>query len=236
MTEMMVQAAAQAVTEVPPTTKVIQIAHVPEGSDRWDPEKRVLVLSGSWNPPHPGHSALLDNAKFDAKVALLSTYNADKPPLVKAQVVDRLRMMELALPDCYVVVTNVPLLIQQAKMLRTMWPSSRLSFAMGWDTWARFNDPQYLGIYHDAAMAEFFRYHRAVVGTRDSLTPAQALMELRDHPYKDSVTVVDNLGFKDMSSTAARMFLAKSVLIPQLDPKVYGYALAAGLYREAGSE
>lgn len=232
---MMAEAAARTLTEASPGVEAIQIAHAPDGRDRWDPAGRVLVMSGSWNPPHAGHLALLSSGEFANRVALLSTYNADKPALSYQEVLDRLRMMELAAPDCYIAATNVPLLVSQAQLFRKMWPASRLTFAMGWDTWLRFNDPSYLGLYHEAALKDFFRHHTVVVGTRDSLTPAQAMLELKGHPYRMFVTLVDPLGVKGMSSTHARMFLAKGHLPPHLDPAVYGYALAAGLYRDAES-
>lgn len=233
MSEMMAAAAAQTLSEIKQGDEAMQISHIPADHDRWDPAGRVLVLSGSWNPPHAGHVALLRSGSFQHRVALLSTYNADKPPISRQEILDRLRMVELAVPDCYAVATNVPLLVSQAALFRKMWPSSRLTFAMGWDTWTRFNDSSYLGMYHESAVKDFFRHHNVVVGTRDSMTPAQAMLELRDHPYRMFVTLVDPLGTKDMSSTHARMFLSKGRLPPHLDPAVYGYALAAGLYRDA---
>lgn len=233
MTEMLVQAAARDVTEAPFTTKIIQLANIPDGAERWDPCGGTLVLAGSWNPPHAGHEALLSTEGFRNRVALVSTFNADKPPLSREEVVDRLRMMELALPGCYTAATNVPLLMDQAKLFRAMWPSSRAAFAMGWDTWVRFNDPGYLGAYHDAAIEEFFRNHRVVVGTRGGLTPASAMLELRSYPFRDRVRLVDPLGYKDMSSTEARMHLAEAKRSHQVKPEVCDYALAAGLYREA---
>lgn len=233
MSQLLASAAAEAIEGPAP---IFHLAHIPEGSEKWDPPGRVLVLPGSWNPPHSGHEALLKSGTFDHRLALLSTYNADKGHLSSREVFARLQMTELALPDCYVAVTNIPLLVDQADVLSRAWRASRLSFAMGWDTWVRFNDPAYLGERHGAEMERFFSRHHVVVSTRGMVTPAAAMLELRDyyrqHPDRRARVHLVDCGESWSSSTAARQFIADGRLPPHVKPEVFGYAAGGGLYRE----
>ncbi|KAH9311875.1 hypothetical protein KI387_026910 [Taxus chinensis] len=108
--------------------------HVPE------PGRRI-ILSGSFNPLHEGHTRLLEIASSISKNAFpcyeISAINADKPPLTLNQIKDRVKQFEAI--GKTIIITNQPYFYKKAELL----PDS--TFIIGADTVARIIDPKYYG-------------------------------------------------------------------------------------------
>lgn len=105
------------------------------GRDRL-PE-HLILLPGSFNPPHHGHQRLLQAAvEISGREGLfeLSVENVDKPPLTAEDVERRLQLMGEAYP---VVLTRAPTFIEKARLFPGAW------FALGYDTAIRLLSPDY---------------------------------------------------------------------------------------------
>ena len=106
------------------------------------PRPRPVILSGSFNPPHAGHIALLDRGVAAASpsepatpFAELAIVNADKGTLPHDDVTRRLLWL-LGLP-VPVIVTMSPLFVDKAVLV----PGA--AFVMGYDTAVRLLRPDY---------------------------------------------------------------------------------------------
>jgi nicotinic acid mononucleotide adenylyltransferase len=120
----------------------------------------ALIVPGSFNPPHLGHIQLAKAAAQAMKPTAsaiffeLSITNADKPPLMADDVVNRLKEFH-QLPDMPenwgILLTNAPLFKQKVDLLAPLqMPSSStkrndLHFCIGTDTLVRLIDPKYYG-------------------------------------------------------------------------------------------
>ena len=97
----------------------------------------AAVVSGSFNPLHDGHVALLAAARrrYGESVAYeLSTINVDKPPLRTFEVRERLAQFE---GHDRVILTAVPKFVDKARIL------PGVTFVMGADTAQRIVDRSY---------------------------------------------------------------------------------------------
>lgn len=107
------------------------------GSMRADSPFIGGILSGSFNPLHDGHEALIDTATriLGEPVAFeLSVANADKPPLQEDEV--RRRVAQFA-GKTDIVLTRVPVFYKKADLL------PGCTFIIGVDTAVRLFDPRY---------------------------------------------------------------------------------------------
>lgn len=83
---------------------------------------RKLIMPGSFNPLHVGHVTMLETAKqflavkgqFDIASFEISVFNADKPPIADAALLDRLTQFA-GRWNC--VLTNAPTFIEKARLL-----------------------------------------------------------------------------------------------------------------------
>ena len=111
----------------------------PDGRIRPGGTVPSALVSGSFNPVHRGHRALLAAAarRVDGPVAYeLSITNVDKPPLDSPDVMRRVRQFAGEAP---IVLTRAPTFLEKARLL----PGAR--FAIGTDTAVRVVGAQYYG-------------------------------------------------------------------------------------------
>ena len=97
------------------------------------------ILSGSFNPLHEGHEALVETASkmLGEPVAYeLSVANVDKPPLLEGEV--RRRVAQFT-GKANIVLTHVPVFYEKANLL------PGCTFIIGVDTAVRLFDPRYYG-------------------------------------------------------------------------------------------
>ena len=97
------------------------------------------VLSGSFNPLHPGHEELANAASniLDSDVTFeLSVSNVDKPPLEEPEIL--MRVAQFATTR-RLVITRAPVFYQKARL----FPGC--TFVIGWDTATRLADRRYYG-------------------------------------------------------------------------------------------
>lgn len=109
----------------------------------------TLIYPGSYNPLHKGHIELLKRAQLEISnstaesappiVFEIAAFNADKPPIAKEALEDRLKQFVSGSVDesWNVVVTKVPLFIEKARLF------PNCSFVIGADTLTRLIDPKY---------------------------------------------------------------------------------------------
>jgi hypothetical protein len=159
-----------------------------------------LLLSGSFNPLHRGHRALLRAAEgVSGRKGLpeLSIINVDKQPLDLSEVERRLRLLHGAYS---VVLTRAPTFAEKADLLPGAW------FALGYDTAVRLLSPAY----HDDIPAMLARFRergtRFVVGGRLHGGVFRGLQQL-DVPtgFNDLFVPIPEAQFReDISSTILR--------------------------------
>ncbi len=126
----------------------------PDGPARPEPTPGRALLSGSFNPLHDGHTALLTAASAHAGRPLafeLTVHNADKGTLPAVEVLRRVEQFRGRHP---VVITREPLFAAKAALL----PESL--FVVGYDTADRLACPRY---YSDDPRA----MHAALAAIRD---------------------------------------------------------------------
>ena len=110
---------------------------LPDGAIASEPP--AALLSGSFNPLHAGHTALVETAAalLGRPVAFeVSAVNVDKPPLPPAAVLDRLSQFAGRYP---VYAANAPTFNLKARL----YPGA--VFVVGFDTAARIVEPRYYG-------------------------------------------------------------------------------------------
>jgi len=118
---------------------------LPEGRLTTDPP--AALLSGSFNPLHPGHTALADTAAalLGRPVAFeVSAVNVDKPPLSPDAVLDRLSQFAGRYPAY---AGNAPTFVAKSRL----YPGA--AFVVGFDTAARVIEPRYYGGSEPAMLA-----------------------------------------------------------------------------------
>jgi nicotinamide mononucleotide (NMN) deamidase PncC len=116
-----------------------QVSVLPDGRRLADAPVRGGLLSGSFNPLHPGHDRLAQAAAalLGQPVGFeLPVFNADKPPLERAEIERRLAQFRWRAP---VVLSRAPLFVQKA----ALFPGC--TFVVGQDTAARLVEPRYYG-------------------------------------------------------------------------------------------
>ena len=114
----------------------------------------AILLAGSFNPLHHGHTALLAAAeRMCGRPGLLelSINNVDKPPLDAGEIMRRLRAIG---PRHPVVLTRAPTFAEKAELFPGAW------FALGFDTAVRLLSP----VYHDDIPGMLGRFR--ALGTR----------------------------------------------------------------------
>jgi hypothetical protein len=97
----------------------------------------ALLLPGSFNPLHRGHTQLLRCAEHlsgRSGVLELSVTNVDKPSLTKDEVVCRVASMGQRWP---VLLTRAPTFMEKAALIPGAW------FVLGYDTAVRLLSPDY---------------------------------------------------------------------------------------------
>lgn len=98
--------------------------------------ERSLMLPGSFNPLHAGHTGLLSAAEQSTGLRgcfELSSANVDKPDLPGDEILRRAS----AIRDIPVVLTRAPRFMQKAELF------PKTTFTLGYDTAARLVDPAY---------------------------------------------------------------------------------------------
>ena len=162
------------------------------------------ILSGSFNPLHDGHEALIETASriLGAPVAFeLSVANADKPPLLEDEV--RRRVAQFA-GKTDIVLTRVPVFYKKADLL------PGCTFIIGVDTAVRLFDPRY---YEDSKSKMLLALEQMrqqnccflVAGRMDGDT-FQTLSDIRiPDGFHSMFTAIPESAFRsDLSSTLIR--------------------------------
>lgn len=176
-----------------------------DGRCRSDGARPALLLPGSFNPMHHGHSALADvAARLSGKeVAFeLSIVNADKPPLAEE---DARRRVSQFVGQAPLWLTRAPTFVEKAEL----FPGA--VFVVGADTAERILQPRFYGA-SDAQLAQAMERLRAhgcrflVAGRVNSQGVFSGLEDLNLAPiYRDLFTPICAADFRlDVSSTQLR--------------------------------
>lgn len=110
-----------------------------DGTQSADEHFSGVILSGSFNPLHEGHTRLVNAASRilgERAIYELSISNVDKPDLELSEV--RRRLKQFA-EKADIAVTRVPAFFEKARL----FPGS--TFVIGFDTMTRLVDPKYYG-------------------------------------------------------------------------------------------
>ena len=110
-----------------------------DGSQLADESFSGVILSGSFNPLHEGHTRLVNVAsRILGKPAIyeLSISNVDKPDLEQSEIRRRLEQFQ---GRADIAITRVPVFYEKA----SLFPGS--TFVIGYDTMTRLVDPSYYG-------------------------------------------------------------------------------------------
>ena len=160
----------------------------------------AILLPGSFNPLHRGHSALLAAAeRITGRSGLLelSIANVDKPPLDADEIRRRLRALHGRHP---VVQTRAATLAEKAELFPGAW------FALGYDTVIRLLSPDYHA--ELPAMLRRFRalHTRFAVAGRISGSEFRCMEVLRiPDGFEDLFIPIPESAFReDISSTELR--------------------------------
>ncbi|GIW05870.1 MAG: hypothetical protein KatS3mg060_0675 [Dehalococcoidia bacterium] len=115
----------------------------PEETPRW-----AALLAGSFNPPTRAHLALLDAARAagaDLVAFVVAVRSVDKETVEAATIEDRLALLDAIARrvGAVLALTNAGLYVDQARALRALLPTTRLSFLIGYDKLVQIFDPRY---------------------------------------------------------------------------------------------
>jgi nicotinic acid mononucleotide adenylyltransferase len=126
------------------------------------PPRTIAVLSGSFNPFTCGHEALITAARREGVVAVLLVLPVraiDKEGVARAALVDRaLVLLQWAARHggAGVALVNRGLYLDQATLLAAKYPSSAITFVVGYDKVEQIFDPRYYTD-RDTALETLFR-------------------------------------------------------------------------------
>jgi nicotinic acid mononucleotide adenylyltransferase len=202
-----------------------------------DAIRRLVVLPGSFNPPHVAHlalvSAAVDAVQADAGAFLLSVRTVDKERVTGMLLEDRLWLLCRlgdAPPDQdgrragpldagrahagtrATLISNRGLYVDMALGIRSAWPDiADLWFVVGYDKIVQIFDPRYYDD-RDSALDLLFARARFLVAPRDAYT-LRDVQDLLDRPenrrYAAGVQAMPlDSAFASVSSTAARELAA----------------------------
>jgi len=118
-------------------------------------KSNITMLSGSFNPLHAGHTALLKDTMTLSKskgLYELAVFNVDKKSLSIDDIVKRIDQFKTA--EEQIIITNTPRYIDKAKL----FPS--ISYAIGVDTAIRIVDPVYTNNNSSEMIATIFEIVR----------------------------------------------------------------------------
>jgi nicotinic acid mononucleotide adenylyltransferase len=168
----------------------------------------VTLLSGSYNPVHDGHRALLAAALASTGQPgyyELSVVNADKPALPYTTILHRSQQF---VGEPRLVLTRAPRFIDKA----ALFPDS--TFVLGYDTAVRLLDPKYYGAGGvDAALQDIAQHGcRFLVVGRTDATGTFRQLRLEDIPEscRSLFVLFDEERFRrDISSSSIRAGLQR---------------------------
>ena len=169
----------------------------------------VTLLSGSYNPVHEGHRALLAAAHAYTQQPgyyELSVVNADKPVLAYTTILQR---SEQFVGEHRLVITRAPRFIDKA----ALFPES--TFVLGYDTAVRLLDPKYYeaGGVDTALHGIAQRGCRFLVAGRTDTTGTFRQLTMGDIPesHRSLFLLLDETGFRrDISSSSIRSGMHRS--------------------------
>ena len=163
----------------------------------------ATILSGSFNPLHSGHRALLTTAlayTYQPGFYELSVVNADKPTLPYTTILQRSQQFSSEHP---LLLSRAPRFIEKA----ALFPDS--TFVLGYDTAVRLLDKKYYGDSSVEAVLQAIREHGCrffVVGRSDLRGQFQQLDETAvPLSCRSMFMILDEASFRrDISSTDLR--------------------------------
>lgn len=175
-----------------------------DGTELADEHFSGVILSGSFNPLHEGHTRLVNVASgILGKPAIyeISISNVDKPDLEHSEIRRRLEQFQ---GKADIAITRVPVFYEKARL----FPGS--TFVIGYDTMTRLVDPRYYGDSRKrmtTALSELrdLRCDFLVAGRVEG----EAFRTLEDLPvppeYSEMFTQIPESAFReDISSTQIR--------------------------------
>jgi nicotinic acid mononucleotide adenylyltransferase len=231
-----------------------------------DRARRLVAVSGSFNPPHVAHLALLAAgaaaAGADAGVFVLSIRTIDKERVTGLLLEDRLWLLcrlsaaggagrdappegaaapSGGRPRLGVIATAQGLYVDQARALQSLAPrAGRVVFVTGYDKIVQILDPRYYAD-RDAALDELFSRASFFVAPRDASTPAdlaQLLGRPENRRFAAGVSPLDiSPQLARVSSTAIRDGVAAGAeLRGAVPPAVRRHLRATGAYAAPDGE
>jgi nicotinic acid mononucleotide adenylyltransferase len=156
------------------------------------PRDKILVFSGSFNPPTTAHLALLKQAQRFARqhqpmfvYAAFSTHTTDKETVERPLLLDRTlllkRVLHTRLPHVGILLFNRGLYIEQAKAICTSFPRvKRIFFLVGFDKIVQILDPRYYDD-RDRVLSALFKRATLLVAPRGN-AGKQDLADLLHQP------------------------------------------------------
>jgi nicotinic acid mononucleotide adenylyltransferase len=141
------------------------------------PCEKILVFSGSFNPPTNAHLALLKQAQRFAHrhkpmfvYTAFSTYTTDKETVERPLLLDRIlllkRILHTHLPHTGILLFNRGLYIEQAKAICTSFPRVKhIFFLVGFDKIVQILDPHYYDD-RDRVLSALFKRATLLVAPR----------------------------------------------------------------------
>lgn len=157
-----------------------------------EPEGKIIVFPGSFNPPTNAHLALLKQAWQFAHVhgpmtvyAAISTHITGKERVQRPMLLDRIILLETVLRKHVrhtgILLFNRGLYVEQAEAIHHAFPQVvNIYFLVGFDKIVQVFDPRYYSD-RDQALQELFTLADFLVAPRDAAGPVQ-LQLLLDRP------------------------------------------------------
>jgi len=202
-------------TEAAPQALVVPGSPTPEG--------KIIVFTGSFNPPTTAHLALLKLAWQFARLhgpvhvyAALSKQTTDKENVQRPLLLDRVVLLDTVLRrhlrHTGIMLFNRGLYVEQAQGVYSSFPQvTKLYFLIGFDKIVQVFDPRYYDD-RDAALHELFALADMLVAPRGH-AGAEELTKLLDQPenrqFAEHVHALAlNDAYRDISSNRLRQSLA----------------------------